>query len=276
MGAVTSRIWGTSSADLKLDSVVKLSNGVTMPRLGFGVWQIDPAVCTSVVETALEAGYRHVDSAQAYRNEAEAGAALRSSSAVKRKDVFFTTKIPRDLGSVDANYASLVESVNKINGDGPDADAYVDLFLIHTPRMGPEGIKNVWQALERLLKEGKTRSIGVSNFNGENIQGMKEYATLNPWVQEKEITKYCEENGIVLQAYSPLENGRKLDDPTVGEIGKKYKKSPAQILIRYCLQKGWVPLPKSVHKERIVQNTQLYDFDISSEDMATLDGLDGK
>lgn len=180
MGAVTSRIWGTSSADLKLDSVIKLSNGVAMPRLGFGVWQVDPAVCTSVVEMALEAGYRHVDSAQAYRNEAEAGAALRSSSAVKRKDVFFTTKIPRDLGSVDANYASLVESVNKINGDGPDADAYVDLFLIHTPRMGAEGIKNVWQALEKLLKEGKTRSIGVSNFNGEHIQGMKEYATVWP------------------------------------------------------------------------------------------------
>lgn len=181
MGAITSRIWATGSPDLKLDSVIKLSNGVTMPRLGFGVWQVDPAVCTSVVETALEAGYRHVDSAQAYRNEAEAGAALRSSKAVKRKDVFFTTKIPRDQGSVDANYASLVESVNKINGgDGAAADAYVDLFLIHTPRMGAEGIKNVWLALERLLKEGKTRSIGVSNFNGENIQAMKEYATVWP------------------------------------------------------------------------------------------------
>lgn len=180
MGAVTSRIWATGSLGLKLDSVIKLSNGVTMPRLGFGVWQVDPAVCTSVVEMALEAGYRHVDSAQAYRNEAEAGAALRSSSAVKRKDVFFTTKIPRDLGSVDENYASLLESINKINGDGPNADAYVDLFLIHTPRMGAEGIKNVWQALEKLLKEGKTRSIGVSNFNGEHIQGMKEYATVWP------------------------------------------------------------------------------------------------
>lgn len=181
MGAITSRIWATGSSDLKLDSVIKLPNGVTMPRLGFGVWQVDPAVCTSVVETALEAGYRHVDSAQAYRNEAEAGAALRSSKAVKRKDVFFTTKIPRDQGSVDANYASLVESVNKINGGGgAGADAYVDLFLIHTPRMGAEGIKNVWQALERLLKEGKTRSIGVSNFNGEDIQAMKEYATVWP------------------------------------------------------------------------------------------------
>ena len=180
MGAITSRIWAAGSSDLRLDSVIKLSNGVTMPRLGFGVWQVDPAVCTSVVEAALEAGYRHVNSAQAYRNEAEAGAALRSSGAVKRKDVFFTTKIPRDLGSVDANYASLVESVNKINGAGPGADSYVDLFLIHTPRMGAEGIKNVWLALERLLKEGKARSIGVSNFNAENIQGIKEYATVWP------------------------------------------------------------------------------------------------
>lgn len=196
MGAITSRIWATP--DLKLDSVIKLANGVTMPRLGFGVWQVDPAVCTSVVESALEAGYRHVDSAQAYRNEAEAGAALRSSVAPKRKDVFFTTKIPRDLGGVDANYASLVESVNKINGDGPDADAYVDLFLIHTPRMGAEGIKNVWLALEKLLKEGKTRSIGVSNFKGDDIQGMKEYATVwPPHVNQIKVSSLLVEYGHV-------------------------------------------------------------------------------
>jgi diketogulonate reductase-like aldo/keto reductase len=194
MGAITSRTWATGhSSDLKLDSVIKLPNGVTMPRLGFGVWQVDQSICTSVVEKALNAGYRHVDSAQAYRNEAEAGAALRSVK-LSRRDVFFTTKIPRDLGSVDANYASLAESVRKINGigggsgddgdddgHGPDAqDAYVDLFLIHSPEMGPQGIKNVWLALERLLGEGKTRSIGVSNFNGEHIEGMKEYATVWP------------------------------------------------------------------------------------------------
>lgn len=178
MGNITSKIWASSSQKLSLDSVIKLANGVTMPLLGFGVWQVDPTVCTSVCEMALEAGYRHIDSAQAYRNEAEAGASLRSTS-VKRKDIFFTTKIPRDLGSVDANYTSLLESVNKING-GNDSDGYVDLFLIHTPRMGAAGIKNVWQALEKLLKEGKTRSIGVSNFSKDDIEGMKEYATVWP------------------------------------------------------------------------------------------------
>lgn len=180
MGNITSKIWGPSSSGgkLSLDSVIKLANGVPMPLLGFGVWQVDPAVCTSVCEMALAAGYRHIDSAQAYRNEAEAGASLRST-AVARKDIFFTTKIPRDLGSVEANYASLVESVNKING-GSGEGAYVDLFLIHSPRMGPAGIKNVWLALEKLLKEGKTKSIGVSNFNKENIEVMKEYATVWP------------------------------------------------------------------------------------------------
>lgn len=185
MGNNPSSMWGSSPASpqLSLDSVITLHNGVTMPRLGFGVWQVDPSVCTSVCESALGAGYRHIDSAQAYRNEAEAGAAL-WSTPVERGDIFFTTKIPRDLGSVDANYASLVESVEKINGGGGGGDgggdAYVDLFLIHTPRMGAEGIKNVWQALEKLLEEGKTRSIGVSNFNKTHIEGMKEYATVWP------------------------------------------------------------------------------------------------
>lgn len=178
MGNVTSKIWGSDSAKLTLDSVIKLHNGVTMPLLGFGVWQVDVKVCQSVCEIALEAGYRHIDSAQAYRNEAEAGAALRSTK-VARKDIFFTTKIPRDLGSVDANYQSVVDSVKRING-GDDKDGYVDLFLIHTPRMGPESIKNVWQALEKLLKEGKTRSIGVSNFSKADIEAMKEYAVVWP------------------------------------------------------------------------------------------------
>jgi len=281
---------GTSSSKLTLDSAIKLHNGVALPVLGFGVWQVDPAVCTDVCQTALEVGYHHIDSAQVYRNEAEAGAALRTKAVKHRKDVFFTTKIPRDFGSVEANYASLLESVNKINGvdsddDAAKDDAYVDLFLIHTSRIGPDGIKNVWLALEKLLKEGKTRSIGVSNFEKSHIEAMKEYATvwpphvnqiqLNPWVQRKDTVEYCKEQGIVLEAYSPLAIGKRLDDPLVGIVAKKYNKSPAQTLIRWSLQKGWVPLPKSVHKERIIENTQIFDFEISPADMASLDLLDG-
>lgn len=181
MGNVTSKIWGSGTSKLTLQSTVTLLNGVIMPRLGYGVWQVDPQVCTSVCEMALETGYRHIDSAQIYGNEAEAGAALRST-AVKRNDIFFTTKIPRDLGTVEKNYESLLASVEKINGGTAtgDAHAFVDLFLIHSPRMGPDGIKNVWQALEKLFKEGKTRSIGVSNFGVADIDGMKEYATVWP------------------------------------------------------------------------------------------------
>lgn len=169
----------SASSHLALNRTITLDNGVTMPLLGFGVWQIAPQVCTSVVETALDAGYRHIDSAQAYRNEAEAGAALRNTD-VDRHDIFFTTKIPRDLGTVDANYESLLESVAKINGGDTSDNAYVDLFLIHSPRMGPDGIQNIWQALEKLLDEGKTRSIGVSNFKPSDIEAMKAYATVWP------------------------------------------------------------------------------------------------
>lgn len=178
MGNVTSMIWGAESSKLSLHSVIKLHNGVSMPLLGFGVWQVDPKVCTEVCQTALEAGYRHIDSAQLYRNEAEAGAALRATK-VARKDIFFTTKIGRDQGSVEANYESVLESIKKINA-GDDKKGYVDLFLIHSPRMGPAGIKSVWQALEKLHQEGKTRSIGVSNFSKADIEAMKEYATVWP------------------------------------------------------------------------------------------------
>lgn len=280
---------GLGSKKLSLDSSIKLLNGVELPRLGFGVWQVDPEICTSVCSKALSVGYRHIDSAQVYRNEAEAGAAMRTRAVKRRKDVFFTTKIPQDLGSVAANYQSLLESVNIINGrhhdDEMESDAYVDLFLIHSPRMGPEGIKNVWLALEKLLKEGKTKSIGVSNFNKSDIEGMREYATvwpphvnqiqLNPWVQQKSTVAYCESQGIILEAYSPLAIGKRLDDPTVCRVAEKHYKTPAQILIRWSLQKGWVPLPKSVHKERIIENTQIFDFELSPADMATLDMLDG-
>lgn len=169
----------TVPSHLTLNSTVTLHNGVTMPRLGFGVWPIDPQICTSVVETALRVGYRHIDSAQAYRNEAEAGAAMRSAN-ISRNDIFFTTKIHRDLGSVAANYQSLLDSVARINGGDTSADAHVDLFLVHTPRLGPDGVEHVWLALEKLLDEGKTRSIGVSNFDGADMEAMREFATVWP------------------------------------------------------------------------------------------------
>ncbi|KAH8768079.1 putative aldo-keto reductase, partial [Diaporthe sp. PMI_573] len=240
-------------------------------------------VCTSVCEMALEAGFRHIDSAHAYKNEAEAGVSLRSTKC-KREDIFFTTKIPQDLGSFDDNYASLLESVRQINGG--NENSYVDLFLIHSARIGPEGIKNVWTVLEKFLREGMTRRIGVSNFTRLDIEGMKEYSTiwpphvnqiqaryLNPWIQNRELLQYCQEQSIIVQAYSPLTHGLMLDEPIIEEIAQRYRKSPAQVLIRYCLQKGWVPLTWSVHRERIEENTRLYDFDISDSDLATLDSL---
>jgi len=267
-----------------LTDVISLPNSdVKMPRLGFGVYQAPRQVCIKSCLEAFSAGYRHIDTAQFYGNESEVGEALRSNSGgITREDVFVTTKILGAKGGQEKTYESLVKSVEKIDGNGKGSR--VDLFLIHSPSGGKEGRKEMWLALERLLKEGKTRSIGVSNYGIGHIEEMKEYATiwpphvnqieLHPWCQQREIDAYCQKNKIVVQAYCPLVRGEKANDLTLTKIAKKHQKSTAQVLIRYCLQKNWVPLPKSVTPSRILENADVYGFDLSEEDMKELDGLD--
>ncbi|KAL2787344.1 NADP-dependent oxidoreductase domain-containing protein [Aspergillus keveii] len=255
------------------------NSSVKIPRLGFGVYR-SPATQTKQSSLkALEAGYRHIDTAQFYANEKEVGEAIRDSG-LPRSEIFVTTKILSPAGSPEATYKKLVESVDKIGGK----DGYVDLFLIHSSSSGSSGRKELWQALEKLLEEGRTKSIGVSNFGVKHIEEMKPYAKvwpphvnqieLHPWNQQRVIDEYCKKHGIIVEAYSPIVRNYKANDPTLVGLAKKYNKSTQQVLIRYALQKEWVPLPKTDNPERIVSNADIFDFHISDEDFSALDGLD--
>ncbi|EEA24365.1 hypothetical protein TMatcc_007453 [Talaromyces marneffei ATCC 18224] len=253
---------------------------VQIPRLGFGVYRNHGEECVQGALTALKAGYRHIDSAQFYGNEKEVGEAFRKSG-LKRDEVFITTKIMSPGGSPQATYEKIIESIDKISGG--DKDGFVDLFLIHSPKSGPAGRKELWQALERVLEEGRTKSIGVSNFGVGHIEEMKGYAKvfpqvnqieLHPWCQQRQTVRYCQQYGIVIEAYCPLVRGNKSNDPTLVALAQKYGKSTAQVLVRYSLQKNWVPLPKSSNPERIAANADVFDFEITQQDMDVLNGLD--
>ncbi|KAH7174365.1 NADP-dependent oxidoreductase domain-containing protein [Fusarium flagelliforme] len=256
-----------------------LSNSVEIPQLGFGVYLSPPEVCVNSCLTALEAGYRHIDTAQYYGNEAEVGKAVQQSN-VDRKDVFLTTKILEAAGSVDLSYAKCVESIKKLDPES----GYVDLFLIHSPNPGAAKRKEMWQALERLYEEGKAKSIGVSNFGIKHIDGLKEFAKvwpphvnqieLHPWLQQRDAVSYCEKNNIAVEAYAPLVRNQKANDKTLTSIASKYNVTPSKVLIRYCLQKNWIPLPKSDTPERIRDNADVFGFELDEKDMKALDDLD--
>jgi hypothetical protein len=282
------------------DRLALPNSSVRIPRLGFGVYKSPIHQCISSCHKALDAGYRHIDTAQFYGNEDEVGEALRTYN-IARSEVFVTTKILSPAGSPEATYDKLLASVEKVGGPG----GYVDLFLIHSSKSGSAGRKQLWQALEKLLEEGKTRSIGVSNFGVQHIEEMRSYAKvwpphvnqievgsssslfsmecklttmpfaqLHPWCQQRTIDQYCKQHGIVVEAYSPIVRNYKANDPTLVEVSKKYSRSTQQVLIRYALQKGWVPLPKTDNPDRIVSNADVFDFNISEEDMVVLDSLD--
>ncbi|CAM1505345.1 Fc.00g109820.m01.CDS01 [Cosmosporella sp. VM-42] len=269
-----------SNSKMSLDDRVLLANtNVSMPRLGFGVYKIKGGRCTQACVDALAAGYRHIDSAQLYRNETQVGDAVRESK-LARKDIFLTTKIGIAKGDDEKTYRSALSSVEKLAGE----HGYVDLFLIHVPGSRKEHRKELWRALERLYAKGRAKSIGVSNFRVQHIKELQEYATvwpphvnqieLHPWCQQRELVEYCKANRITIQAYSPLATGANLDNAKLKIIAGRHGKSPAQVLIRYSLQKGWVPLPKSENYHRIVENTKVFDFEIDTDDMKTLDELD--
>ncbi|MCJ1417413.1 hypothetical protein MMC32_003757 [Xylographa parallela] len=262
-------------AKLALTDVLPLPNSaVRIPRLGFGVYLSPAAVCVASCLHALAHGYRHIDTAQYYQNETEVGEALRQSG-LPRGDVFLTTKILAAAGSPEKTYQRCVDSVAKLD---PREGGFVDLFLIHSPSGGRRGRQEMWGALERLLAEGKARSIGVSNYGVGQVEEMRDYATVWPphvnQIEQRAICDYCAQHGIVVEAYSPLVRAQKAHDPTLVAIATKQGKTAAQVLIRYCLQKGWVPLPKSDTPSRIEENAAVYDFELSVEDMKELDGLD--
>ncbi|KAF2092790.1 Aldo/keto reductase [Rhizodiscina lignyota] len=257
-----------------------------IPQLGFGVYKALDDVCYNACLAAFKAGYRHIDSAQMYANEAEVGRAV-NDSGLKRSEIFVTTKIMFPGQDEKSTYEKVMESVKKAGGEGNGGHEkpYVDLFLVHNPNGGRGAREMMWKAIERAKKEGYVRNIGVSNYGKPHIEEMKEYTQdwppavnqieLHPWCQQRKTVEYCHSQGIVIQAYCPLVRNRRADDPTLNALVKKYPgKTQAQLLIKYALQKGWVPLPKTATPSRIEENADVYGWEISEEDMHTFDALD--
>ena len=259
-----------------------LSNGVKIPKVGFGTWQSKSGEeAYNAVLWALEAGYRHIDTAYAYENEESVANAI-IDSKIKREDLFITTKLPSHIKTYEGCIQYFNESMNNLKLD------YIDLYLIHAPwpwsNIGQdctEGNIEVWKAMIDLYNQKKIRAIGVSNFHVQDIKALVEATGVWPMVnqiryfignRQDEITDFCQANNILVQAYSPMATSELLNNPKIIEIAEKYNKSVAKICIRYCLQKNTNPLPKSVHKERIIDNIDL-DFEISKEDMDYLDSL---
>jgi diketogulonate reductase-like aldo/keto reductase len=248
-----------------------LADGAQIPLLGLGVWQVpDGRKCEEAVRWALEAGYRHIDTAQAYGNEASVGRALRASG-LPRDEVFVTTKFYP--GHRDAE-AEAQRSLERLGVD------HLDLYIIHWPQGGPTW---AWEGMQAAREQGYARSIGVSNFSAQEIEELVAVAETPPVLNQVQFSPFeyrrglleaCEQRGVALEAYSPLGTGRHLGDERVARIAQRLGRTPAQVLIRWCLQRDVVVLPKSTHRERIEQNAQVFDFALTGEDMAALDALD--
>lgn len=267
---------------MKSTDFFTLANGVKIPAIGFGTWQIPPGdIAYNSVREALKAGYRHIDTAQAYGNEASVGQAIRDSG-IDRSEIFVTSKLPAEIKSYFRAGRHAEFTMKMIGLD------YIDLYLIHAPwpwnEIGADYTKEnieVWKAMEEFYESGKTRAIGISNFNVKDIDAILENCRIRPMVNQiklhishpqEEIVNHCIKNNIIVEGYSPLATGKLLDNAKVAEVAGRYGKTVSQLSIRYVLQKGALPLPKSTHPEYIRQNMDI-DFDISSEDMQYLDSL---
>jgi len=266
-----------------LTDTFTLNTGAKIPKIGFGTWQApDGEVAYNAVLSALKAGYRHIDTARVYGNEASVGRAIKDSG-ISREEIFLTTKLPaqvKDASKVADTFRTSLEAL------GVD---YVDLYLIHAPwpweERGADYTKEnieVWHEMEKLYKDGRAKAIGVSNFNVHDLTAILENGSVVPaanqirWFigyTEDDITNFSKEKGVLVEAYSPLATGRILDNADLQQMAEKYGKTVAQLSIRYCLQHDTLPLPKSTHDEFITQNADV-DFEISAEDMATLDALE--
>ncbi|KAF8598762.1 Aldo/keto reductase [Ceratobasidium sp. AG-I] len=259
---------------LSLKSTVRLRSSATMPLLGLGVYQNYDARTSCLL--AFKHGYRHVDSAQMYRNENAVGQAVKESG-INREEIFVTTKCASRSHGYESTLKGVDDSLSKFGFD------YIDLFLIHDPLSGPVKRLETYKALLEAKDKGKIKSVGVSNYGVRHLEQIREAGLetpavnqieLHPWCQQKDIVVYCEKNEIVVQAYCPLVRGEKWGHPVLEELSKKHATSAAQVLIRWSLQKGYVPLPKSTQEERIASNADVYGFELSRDDMAALDALD--
>jgi methylglyoxal/glyoxal reductase len=256
---------------------VGLHNGVRMPRLGLGTWKsAEGREVEQSVRWALEIGYRHVDTAAIYGNERGVGQAVRDSG-VPREQVFVTTKVWNDdqRRGHDAVVRAFDESLRRLGFD------YVDLYLVHWPVKGK--YKEAWRALEKIYETGRARAIGVSNFLVHHLEDVVKDAAVVPMVNQvefhprllqRELTQACRRHGIVQEAWSPLMKGKIANIPQLRELAEKYGKTVAQVVLRWNLQHGIVTIPKSVRRERLAENADLFDFEIAPDDVATIDALD--
>ena len=255
-----------------------LNNGNSIPQIGFGTWQAEGNIATKAIIDAIEAGYKHIDTAWIYKNEKYVGDAIKESE-IERSNLFVTTKLWNDSHSYKQVYKSLERSLNLLQLD------YIDLYLIHWP----VPVKNyqaknqeTWKAMEELVEKGLIKNIGVSNFLKSHIESLLQTAKIKPavnqikvapGVMQKQVVKDTLSFDIAIEAYSPLDKGGVQNNPILIEIGKKYNKSEAQIALRWSLQKGYIPLPKSVTKERIIANISIYDFELTDDEMIKIDNI---
>ncbi|KXJ91489.1 aldo/keto reductase [Microdochium bolleyi] len=268
-----------------LATKVKLNSGHMMPQLQLGLYMMSGREVISAVPHALDLGYRGLDCAQMYRNEREAGRAVSSwlgshpDSGTTRGDIFYTSKLASNSESYDAVRKSIRESVKAVGGKG-----YIDLFLLHSPYGGPAARRESWRAVEDAISDGEVRSGGVSNFGVRHIEELMasnprippavNQIEVHPFNTQVAIREACARHGIVVEAYAPLARAMRMRHPAVVELSRKYRCTVAQLLVRWSLQHGLVPLPKSTKKARMAENVDVNGFEISDEDMAAMDDLD--
>ena len=266
-----------------MNEFFELSNGLKIPKVGLGTWLIDNDKVEEVVECALEVGYRHIDTAQAYGNEEGVGKAIRKSN-IARQDLFITSKIAAEAKTYQEAYDSINETLNKIELD------YLDLMIIHSPQPWQEfrddnryfkENKEVWKALETAYQEGKVKAIGVSNFLKDDLENILNSCQIKPMVNQilthisntkTELIKFCKENDILVEAYSPIAHGAILKNENIIAMANKYNVSVARLCIRYIIQLGLAALPKASSKEHLIDNLKI-DFEISKEDMEALKSI---
>jgi diketogulonate reductase-like aldo/keto reductase len=257
-----------------LKGTVELSNGIHMPYFGLGVFQTPNDQITKAVHAALDYGYRHIDTAAFYENEDGLGKAIKNHS-VPRNEIFITSKVWNSDQGYDSTIDAFNKSIDKLKTN------YLDLYLIHWPVK--EIYKETWKALEDLYEEGRVKAIGVSNFLQHHLEDLMKTAKVMPMVNQVEfhphliqqdLLNFCKQNNIRYEAWSPLMQGKIFEIDLFKELSEKYKKTIAQIVLRWDLQKGVITIPKSTKKERIEENADIFDFEISEEDMARIDALD--
>jgi 2,5-diketo-D-gluconate reductase A len=256
--------------------VLQLNDGHSIPQLGLGVYKVPDADAAELVRGAIEAGYRHIDTATLYRNERGVGDGVRASG-IPREDVFVTTKVWNEDQGFDTTLRAFDESAGKLALD------YVDLYLIHWPVPSQDRFVDTWKALERLQSEGRVRSIGVSNFNPHHIDRLIAEADvvpavnqveLHPWLPQAAVREYDEGKGILTEAWSPLARGRVLGNETLDTLAAKHGKTPAQVVLRWHLELGNVVIPKSVTPSRVRENLDVFDFTLDADDLAAIAALE--